>query len=78
MTYEEIYLIPISQTRYILNIDRAHNKEKIFQHWKRDMNSILNLNTTWSTGNFINYLELSFCNIVADWCDSVDEECSMY
>ena len=28
--YEEIGLIPISQTRYILNIDGAQNREEIF------------------------------------------------
>jgi len=31
-TYEEIGLIPISQTSYILNIDGARNREKIFEH----------------------------------------------
>ena len=45
-TYEKIDLAPISQTRYILNIDGTHNREEIFEHWKRGMNSILNLTTT--------------------------------
>ena len=31
-TYEGIGLTPISQTRYILNIDRACNREEIFEH----------------------------------------------
>ena len=45
-TYEEIDLPSISQTGYILNIDGARNREEIFEHWKREMNSVLNLNTT--------------------------------
>ena len=32
MTYEEIGLTPNSQTGYILNIDGARNREKIFEH----------------------------------------------
>ena len=31
-TYEEISLTPISQTRYILNIDGRRNREEIFEH----------------------------------------------
>ena len=31
-TYEESDLTLISQTGYILNIDRAHNREEIFEH----------------------------------------------
>ena len=38
--YEEIDLAPISQTGYILNIDETHDREEIFEHWKRRMNSI--------------------------------------
>ena len=45
-SYEEIGLTPISQTGYILNIDGARNREEIFEHWKRGINSVLNLNTT--------------------------------
>ena len=40
MTFEEINVTPISQTRYILNINGACNKEEIFEHQKRGMNSI--------------------------------------
>jgi len=31
-SYEEIDLTPISQTRYILNIDGARNREEIFEY----------------------------------------------
>ena len=31
-TFEEIGLIPINQTGYILNIDGTRNKEEIFKH----------------------------------------------
>jgi len=48
----------ISHTGYILNIDGARNREKIFEHWKRGMNSILNLNTTWTTANILNYIDI--------------------
>ena len=51
-SYEEIRLTPISQTGYILNIDGARNREEIFEHWKKGMNSVLNLNTTWAVGKF--------------------------
>ena len=59
-TYEEIDLTPISQTRYILNIDGARNREEIFKHWKSGMNSVLNLNTTWTASNFLNYICLLY------------------
>ena len=58
---------------YILNIDGACNKEKIFEHRKRGMDSILNLNTIWTAANFINYIEHSFSDTVADWYDSFNE-----
>jgi len=73
-SYEEIGLTPISQTGYILNIDRARIREEIFEHWKRGMNSVLNLNTTWTAANFLNYIEHSFSGIVADWYDMLNEE----
>jgi len=50
---------------YILNIDEAHNSEEIFDHWKRGMNSIVNLNTTWIARNFLNYIEHTFSNTIA-------------
>ena len=31
-SYEEVSLTPISQTGYILNINRVRNREKIFEH----------------------------------------------
>jgi len=38
------------------------------------MNSVLNLNTIWTAGNFLNYIEHSFLGIVTDWYDSLNEE----
>ena len=38
------------------------------------MNSILNLNTTWTAANFLNYIEHSFSGNVADWYDSLSED----
>ena len=73
-TFEEVNLTPISQTDYILNIDEALNREKIFEHWKRGMNSVLNLNTTWIATNFLNYIEHSFSSTVADWYNSLNED----
>jgi len=35
------------------------------------MNSILNLNTTWTATNFLNYIEHSFYGTVTDWYDSL-------
>ena len=52
LTFKEIDLTLISQTGYILNINGARNREEIFDHWKRGMNSVLNLNTTWAAANF--------------------------
>ena len=34
ITFEEIGFPPTSQTRYILNINGARNREEIFEHWK--------------------------------------------
>jgi len=65
-TFEEIDLTPISQIGYILNVDGARNREEIFKHWKSGMNSILNLNTTWTVANFLNYVELSFSGTIAN------------
>ena len=73
-SFEEISLTPISQIGYILNIDGARNTGDIFEHWKRCMNSILNLNSTQTTINFLNYIDHSFSRTIADWCDSLDEE----
>jgi len=38
------------------------------------MNSILNLNSTWTAANFLNYIEHSFSSTVADWYDSLSED----
>jgi len=47
ISYEKISHTPISYTAgYILNIDGTRNREEIIEHWKRGMNSVLNLNTT--------------------------------
>jgi len=73
-TYEEIDLTPISQIGYTLNIDTAWNREEIFEHWKRSMNSILNLNNIWIVAYFLNYIEHSFSGTVADWYDSLTED----
>ena len=73
-TFEEIGLTPINQTGYILNIDGTRNREEIFEHWKRGMNSVLNLNTTWTARNFLNYIEHNFSSTVADCYDSLNED----
>ena len=38
------------------------------------MNSVLNLNTTWTMANFLNYIEHSFSGTVVDWYDSLSED----
>ena len=38
------------------------------------MNSVLNLNTTWTVANFLNYIEHNFSGTVADWYDSLSED----
>ena len=38
------------------------------------MNCILNLNTTWTTANFLNYIEHSHSDTVADWYDLLSED----
>jgi len=38
------------------------------------MNSLLNLNTTWTAANFLNYIEHSFSSTVADWYDSLTKD----
>jgi len=73
-TFEKIDLTPISQTGYILNIDGAHNREAIFEYCKRGMNSVLDLNTTWTAANFLNYIEHRFSGTVTDWYNSLTEE----
>jgi len=37
------------------------------------MNSILNLNTTWTAVNFLNYIEHSLSCTIGDWYDSLTE-----
>jgi len=41
---------------------------------KKGMNSVLNLNTTWTARNFLNYIKHSFSGTVADCYDSLNEE----
>ena len=38
------------------------------------MNSVLNLNTRWTTGYFLNYIEHNFSGTVADWYDSLNQD----
>ena len=38
------------------------------------MNSVLNLNTTWTAANFLNYIEYSFFGTITDWYNSLSEE----
>ena len=38
------------------------------------MNSVSNLNTTWTVANFLNYIEHSFSGTVADKYDSLSED----
>ena len=38
------------------------------------MNSVLNLNTTWTAANFLNYIEYSFSGTVTNWYDSLNED----
>lgn len=63
---KKLALPPISWTGYILNIDGACNREEIFEHWNRGMNSVLNLNNTWTAANFLNYIKHSFSGTVVD------------
>ena len=49
-------------------------EKKIFEHWKRGVNGVLNLNTTWTAVNFLNYIEHSFSGTVADWYNSLSED----
>jgi len=65
-TFEEIGLTPISQIGYILNIAGARNRKEIFEHLKRGMNSVLNLNTMWIETNFVNYIKHSFSDTIAN------------
>ena len=44
------------EPRYLKTFIGAHTKEELFEYWKRDMNSVLNLNTAWTIGNFLNYI----------------------
>ena len=38
------------------------------------MNSILNLNTTQTAANFLNYIQHSFIDTVVEWYDSLSED----
>ena len=38
------------------------------------MNSVSNLHTLWIAGNFLNYIEYNFSDVVADWYDSLNED----
>ncbi|XP_056694878.1 uncharacterized protein [Spinacia oleracea] len=71
---EEIKLEPISQTGYKLNLDGLRNREEVIEHWKKSMSSVLNLNTEWTSENFLNYIEHSLYGCVADLYDGLDED----
>ena len=49
-------------------------EKKIFELWKRSMNNVLNINATWTTANFLNYIEHYFSSTVVDQYDSLNEE----
>ena len=38
------------------------------------MNSVLNLNTTWTAANFLNYIEHSFSDTITDWYGLISED----
>ena len=38
------------------------------------MNSVLNLNATWTAKNLLNYIKHSFSSTTVDWYDSLNEE----
>jgi len=38
------------------------------------MNNVLNLNTSWTAANFLNYIEHNFSGTVADLYDSLNED----
>ena len=40
---------------------------------KGGINNVLNLNTTWTAANFLNYIEHSFFGTTADWYDLLYE-----
>ena len=61
-------------SRKLTLLHGAGNREEIFEHWKRGINNVLNLNTTWTAANFLNYIEHSFSGTVADWYDSLSED----
>ena len=42
------------------------------------MSSVLNLNTTWTAGNFLNYIEHSFFDTVPNWYDLPNEDGKMH
>jgi len=61
-------------SRKLALLHGAGNREEIFEHWKRGINNVLNLNTTWTAVNLLNYIKHSFSGTVADWYDSLTEE----
>ena len=38
------------------------------------MNNVLNLNTTWTVGNFLKYIESNFSGAIIEWHGSLDME----
>ncbi|XP_021728284.1 uncharacterized protein LOC110695343 [Chenopodium quinoa] len=71
---EEVTLEPISQTGYKLRLDGVRDRQDILDQWKKSMSSVLNLNTEWTSRNFLNYIEHSFYGCLEDWYDGIDKE----
>ena len=80
LSQKELYLLKklvlhqLAKRVDIRNIDGACNKEKYFEQWKRCMDSVLSLNTTWTAENFQNYMKYNLSGTVGDWYDSVGKE----
>ncbi|XP_021746677.1 uncharacterized protein LOC110712520 [Chenopodium quinoa] len=71
---EEVTLEPISQTGYKLKLDGVRDRQDVLDQWKKGMSSVLNLNTEWTSENFLNYIEHSLYGCVEDWYDGIEEE----
>ena len=48
--------------------------EKNIWPLEKSMNSIVNLNNTWTAENFLNCIDHDFSGTVANWYDSLDEK----
>ena len=50
-------------TKHASNSNGAHDRAEIFEHWKRHMNSSLNLNIVWFVRNFITITNIVFLTL---------------